>query len=228
MPPFVPAAERADWITHPANLWGLVENPLRPLNAGDPPPHALGRWDPATRRGWNGPYIGLDAATLCMVPRVAAGWIGGPQGRSRWELGGPIALLPAPVVAVTDPFEGAPLDEPARWSTYTATDGAVIVAFTCFTRSYDPDHPLASVFSRQGMPYLVFDRDETPTAPTQPSGLLRARLVSMGPDRSYGGACTDPRFTLPFNAQTDLTIASDPSLIDGQPTCDDLARFVHR
>jgi len=135
-----------------------------------------------------------------------------------WETGGPIDLLPAPVFAVADPFDGTPLNDPTRWNTLPDPDdpGSPFYAFTCFTRAFDPAHPRASAFARHGMPFLVFDAEE---APTNPEETLRARVVSMGSDRVYGHLFSDARFTTPTPA--DLSIATDPS-------SDDYGRFVHR
>lgn len=57
----LPAGASEAWFDSPANFWQLYENPLGGTG------HPLETWNPATRRGWNGPYLTRGGEGLVSV-----------------------------------------------------------------------------------------------------------------------------------------------------------------
>ncbi len=121
------AAQRAAWARHPGNWWQLVYNPL--VDRNGQLIHPLGRWNPATRRGWRGPYLSLRGGGLVDLSRQL----------DRSGAGDPAAGTTADVVprcvAPGDPFSAPPLGPFFQW--------------------YDPNS--LQPRPRWGRPYLMFD-----------------------------------------------------------------------
>ena len=108
----------------PASFQQLL---VEPLDSGGLP---VRPWDPVTRRGWRGPYIGRNDTALVSIhsfdPAV--------DDPNLWK---PLsAPLLTEVYAVADPFVLSPAGAAFAWSEFSG-----------------------EVLSRRGRPYLLFDLD---------------------------------------------------------------------
>lgn len=164
VPPAVVDVEawREGWAQHPANLWQLLQTPLLCAN------HPLGRlqdWQPESRRGWNGPYLGAEQLGWVEVGSdLARDGSGDPSsGALQSNMRGlPAGRTLPPVAAGNAACAGPSADCAWRWRVLPTT-----------ASGFEADrHTLA----RQGRPLLYFG---------PASG--RPRLVWTGPDGRFGG-----------------------------------------
>ena len=65
------ASQREAWFESPANFWQLFVNPL-------PASEALASWDPAYKRGWNGPYLSRPVDRFARVGVVGSDGLDDP------------------------------------------------------------------------------------------------------------------------------------------------------
>jgi len=113
-PIFADDAQWQAWLSAPANVLMLIEAPDNPAS----PTYRwslvgaaaqLRAWDPARQRGWNGPYLRVDAVEWVLLRSGLA-----PDGSGDPAAGG---LLP-PMPALADSHLQAPTDtgQPFAWS----------------------------------------------------------------------------------------------------------------
>ena len=124
-------AQRAAWARHPANWWQLLQNPL--VDRSGALIHPLGRWNPATRRGWRGPYLSRQGGGPVDVSGTLS-----PSGDGDPGAGTAADLVPG-CLGVADPWPKPPQGPFFQW--------------------YDPDH--STPRTRWGRPYLLLDVHHT-------------------------------------------------------------------
>ena len=124
-------AQRAAWARHGANWWQLLQNPL--VDRNGTLIHPLGRWNPTTRRGWRGPYLGRDGGGLVDVSGTLT-----PSGDGDPGSGTSADLVPG-CLGVADPWPQPPQGPFYQW--------------------YDPEQ--GTPRARWGRPYLLLDVHHT-------------------------------------------------------------------
>ncbi len=176
-------AERDDWFRSPLNLALLFETP--PLCANHPLAY-LNRWNPDTRRGWHGPYLGL--ASRQWVDHGSdfnadASNATGPGAGAPVGDGSPIAgtkVLDLPAFG-----NGAPLRAVGpQWSPCAgqeASTGTCMLGWRTVPR-HTPGYTAAvHELGAHARPFAVFGLADN-AAPNNPP-----RVVHFGADGRYGG-----------------------------------------
>jgi prepilin-type N-terminal cleavage/methylation domain-containing protein len=151
------------WFDAPGNLSQLYTCPL-------PAGHPLATWDPERRRGWHGPYL--------------AGGLGGQL--SAWA--GPLRSTPASADVHGDPYAWV---GPPTLPAYPAVPDPFTLGAPGAGDVLAWETSGAGGASGRGAPILLFDVDPGEPGPADDRAggddlvVLRARLVSLGPDRAF-------------------------------------------
>ena len=144
------SAARQAWFHSPANFYQLYENPLQNMA------HPLNAWNPATKRGWKGPYLSRDGEGLVDISQNL-----GSNGTGNPAVGSSGDVL-ANLYGVADPYQLAPIGSFNTWRSSLLS----------------PNH------ARWGRPYFLFGLYLTD--PTQTAALKnQVRLLGTGPNGVY-------------------------------------------
>lgn len=147
------------WFASPANFSQLYVAPAMCTN--HPQAALVQPWQPATGRGWRGPYLSAQGEGLVDAGDTLQG-----NGSGSPVSGSPLPNLPG----VADPFVMLPVKNNSDTACEDSDpDSACLLDWR--SASGESRH------ARWGRPYLMFDLGIP----------ARARLVSMGPDGHYDG-----------------------------------------
>jgi prepilin-type N-terminal cleavage/methylation domain-containing protein len=173
------ADQEAAWLASPANFSLLFERPALCTNH---PLAFLEEWNPATQRGWNGPYLPLAHRHWVDMWRLPGNEL--PLAGSESPAGGVIDNVPA--------LAAGPAFSPGNAAYASCVSGApgCYLGWRSLPRPLDPGedngyNAAAHEFSRHARPFifLLYDLEGAP----------RPRVVYWGPDGRYGGTNeTDP------------------------------------